>query len=547
MGISIKLALVRVTTFGVVGAAIIVSTQILRSTDPTETFNRYRQMVQEAVLSLLKAPQATAEGSADENAPAELQSLISPGTDTLQESTTPKTFAAEMIAPPKPEPEPKAVSFASVAADAPRVEVPARCKTPEISSASTMIGDKIQLRFFAKVGMPGLPDDRTSLPKIETVAFERLDLSGVYEVTEDGTVALPLIGRVALAGQSLACTEALVANGVAGMDGSVSAVIASFASRPAVTVGGAVRAPGTYAFTPGMTVNRLLSLAGATFSDAPTTPQEIKALVAQRDEILRRQILAILEHGRLKANLEGRAEIDVRDSVVAEAPDDIVSSLIASETATLQHDISLDRAREARDAVALAGLQKQLEDTRAQLALLDSQIANLQARQDELSALKGRGLLQASQVDVALGSLMELSRLRMQLDSEQSNLALQISLARENARLARQTREQDLSQRATTLLGQISLFDVQRAAITERLNTYEINTAGEEPPSPLSVTIERTNVDKAYLFEASLDTPVFPGDMVSVSLLATNATHNVTARNSVSDETISVATELLHQ
>jgi protein involved in polysaccharide export with SLBB domain len=354
-----------------------------------------------------------------------------------------------------------------------------------------VIGDKVQLRFFAKVGMP---EQGAAQPAIEAVAFERLDLSGTYEIGEDGTTALPLIGRLDVAGQDLTCLEAMVANAIAAEDNTVSAVTATYSARLPVTISGAVRAPGTYVYAPGMTVNRLINQAGATFIDSPITPQEYGILVTQRNELQRRQILAALALGRVKSNISGAREIDITTSVLADSPNELLSPLIAAETAALQQDLAVGQMTLARNTAAIAGLSQKLADTRKQLTLVDTQVAILQERLDQMQALKTRGLLQASNPDVAVSSLMELNRIKLQLETDQSNLSSQIDLAEQDARLAVQLRKQGYAQQATQLSGEISLLDIQRSALETRLETHGFASIGKATQA-LVISLKRSAND----------------------------------------------------
>ena len=501
MPVWFKQGLVRVIAFVIVGTAVVISTQVFRGNDAEEVTSQIRQSARSTILAWLGEPGS--RGTTEVG----LQTAVANA----------KSAAANVdVAVPSP----KTLSLASAQVAASQIDVPTHCERGDLSAGSIMMGDKIQLRFFAAIRTPTAGTGSSSSALVDSMAYERLDLSGIYEIAEDGTAAVPLIERTELIGRSLACAEALVANRIAAQDGSISAVTASFAVRLPVTVNGAVRAPGTYTHSPGMTVKRLVNLAGANFGDGSITPQDFAALIAQRNELARRQVLAAIELGRLKANIAGNTEIVIGDGLVADVPESVLSALLDAESATLQHDISVSRLSEERNAVAIAGLVQKLENTRSQFASVSTQLSSLQARHDEMSSLKSRGIIQASQLDVVLSNLMELSRIRMQLEADQSNTESQIELAKEDARLAIQTRLQEYSRRAAALSGEISLFEVQLSAIRSRLVTYSISTMGTEFTLPLLVSVVRTGIEGEYRLDATLDTVILPGDMVTISLPA---------------------------
>lgn len=529
MRVFYKYGLFRVAAFAVVGIVIIVSTQLLRGQDPAEATDRIRQLLRTTVLAFVQEPEISLVPAASD---AQSAGAVLQDTPSFSATSGPAT---------------EVLTFAADQTNAPKSNIPDHCQKTGVSTGAAVIGDKIQFRFFAKVGVPKLDGDGSSPALMDRVAFERLDLSGIYDVAEDGTAALPLIGRLALVGRTLACAEALVASAVAAQDTSVSAVTAAFSSRLPVTVSGAVSAPGSYAHTPSMTVNRLLNLAGASFTEGPITPQEFEGFAAQRDEILHRQILAMLELGRLMANVAGADSIDISGGVGAKISASVAASVIDAENLALRLDKSVSQMTDKRNAVAIAGLKQKLEDTGNQLVLIDTQVATLQSRHDEMTTFKTRGLIQGSQLDLVLSNLMELRRIKMQLVTEQSNLASQIKLAEEDARLTVQQRQQELSRRAATVSGEIDLFELQIAAIEVRLARHGIGSAGANLALPLVVSVQRNTVAGPTQFEAALDTPVLPGDMLSVSLTASVTAKQVTAANNNAGEGDALVPELLQK
>lgn len=512
MRVWFKHGLVRVIAFLIVGIAVVVSTQLLRGQDPEEVSSSLKQALRSTILTWLGEPDTNDVARASQQKPDPDQ----PGNTATETPVVPT---------------PKILTFAAAQATAPRIEVPIHCEKREVSAGSIVMGDKVHLRFFAAVRIPSVDAGSSSTAQIDSVAYERLDLSGIYDISEDGTAALPLIGRIDLVGRTLPCAEALVAADISALDSSITTVTASFAVRLPVTISGAVRAPGAYTHTPGMTVNRLLNLAGASFGEGAITPQEFESLTAQRNELRHSQILAAIELGRLKANIAGRSDIMIADDLVDKVPANLLGGLIDAESSALRHELSVGRISDERSAAAIDGLVQILDDARSQIVTVDKQIAVQQARLDEMTSFKSRGLIQASTLDLPLSNLMELTRIRMQLQKEQSNLTLQVELAKEDARLATQVKLQGLSQRAAVLSGEISLLDVRLAAIGSRLAGHGIGTEGSDFALPLVVSVLRTEVSGASRFDATLDTLILPGDMVTISLSATLIEKQVTAEN----------------
>lgn len=499
-----KASLVRIAAFLLVGILVVASTQMLRGSDPVEASANLRKLLRSIT------------GGATRDAAA------------LDAVTEVHANVAQPLAAP-PHPMVERVSRAAAETAKPTKSVPQECRASEPAAGSVVIGDRLQLRYFAKVDVRDATAlDGNGVAEAVPMAFERLDLSGTYEVSEDGAVALPLLGRIALVGQTLACAEAIIVNSVNQIDPSVSAVTATFSSRLPVTVSGAIRAPGAYTYSPGMTVDRLLGLSGATFSDTPITPQEFEALQAQREELQRRLVTAALEKQRFKAVLDGQAKLDLSESAITNAPPEIIASLVAAESAALTQDLAVNRMSDERRTVEIEGLVQKVAEIEKQLDLVSEQLANLQSRQDEVTTLKSKGLLQASQLDTLIANVMELHRIQMQLATEHSNLASQIALAKEDAGLDIERRKQDLARRISDLSGEISLLELQQNAVESRLAAHGLGAPGSDRELPLLVTIRRNGTKDAYRLDATWNTVLFPGDLVRVTLLPNGTAQDIT-------------------
>ena len=100
--------------------------------------------------------------------------------------------------------------------------------------------------------------------------WNQADLGGTYTVEADGTFTFPLLGRVTAGGLTLRAFEAelirLLGDGIFRKP-QVSVAIADYRSQR-IFVLGAVRMPGTYPLTGGMTLIEALARAGSTTATA---------------------------------------------------------------------------------------------------------------------------------------------------------------------------------------------------------------------------------------------------------------------------------------
>jgi polysaccharide export outer membrane protein len=92
--------------------------------------------------------------------------------------------------------------------------------------------------------------------------FDEADLSGNFLLDENGAFFYAFVGRIALAGETLAGAEQKLFTALKGdylVNPQVSVTVAQY--RP-FFIKGAVRSPGSYTFQPGLTVAKAISLAG---------------------------------------------------------------------------------------------------------------------------------------------------------------------------------------------------------------------------------------------------------------------------------------------
>ncbi len=87
-------------------------------------------------------------------------------------------------------------------------------------------------------------------------------MSGDFTIESDGKINYPLLGRVAVSGTTTAELERSIRNGLAQgylVSPDVRATVVSY--KP-IFVGGEVKSPGEYPFTPGLTAQQAATLAG---------------------------------------------------------------------------------------------------------------------------------------------------------------------------------------------------------------------------------------------------------------------------------------------
>lgn len=201
------------------------------------------------------------------------------------------------------------------------------------------------------------------------------DVSGTYQVSPDGSIALPLAGQIRAAGRSTTELSEDIAQRLGerlGLRDQIDAAVEITEFRPVYVVG-AVNRPGAYPWTPGLTVLQALGLAGGMErSDSLFLRTDRTALTSLGSyEVLRLQLLRRLATAaRLQAELE-ETEIEV--------PPELSEAAFGTELMQREREI-----KAARDAA--------LESSLAQIADLEGLLAEQIERLGEQLVLRQRQL-----------------------------------------------------------------------------------------------------------------------------------------------------------
>jgi len=115
--------------------------------------------------------------------------------------------------------------------------------------------------------VPPPQDDTTLGPSdvFDVRVYGEEELSGTYRVADDGTIDYPFVGRIEVAGQEPTAVADMITarlrDGQYLVNPQVSIFVSEYNSKR-VSVMGAVRRPGTFPVTTGMTAVQAISLAG---------------------------------------------------------------------------------------------------------------------------------------------------------------------------------------------------------------------------------------------------------------------------------------------
>ncbi len=372
----------------------------------------------------------------------------------------------------------------------------------------------------------------TGLPALAETPVARGDVlfvsvAGAPELTRDarvdvdGRIRLPLVGGISVAGLTIDAIQERVAQSLISHDILLDPIVLIEVSqyRP-VYVGGQVKTSGEVTYQPGLTVRQAIISAGGLFAGEAETATglgEILELLAQQRA--GEQALRALdsEITRLNAQL-------AEEAIIPEAPAktgaDADPAPVRDIDAALLDDVLTEQAADrayADTALALTDVELEV-------------LSQLAAHQSDEQALQ-RAEVEAMRTLVERG-LAPRSRLQ-ELEREESRLARDLLENQTFAARARQNRETIRHQTQADLTAQrITTREALRRAVGERsvqvaqLQALQghLLAAGRIPEDPSValaapvLRIFRTDALGAQTLPATMETEIYPGDVVDVSL-----------------------------
>lgn len=360
----------------------------------------------------------------------------------------------------------------------------------------------------------------------EAAAREWSSVSGEYTVGPSGNLSLPLIGEVAAAGRTTSEVAAAIGDGLQQTLGLLSrpdAAVELAEFRP-VFVAGDVQTPGSYAYDPGLTILKAVSLAGGLRRGA------VEGMRVERDYINaygNHQVLAaergrlLARRARLAAEAAGRAEIEP-PAELSEIADG--SRLLAEETAFMKaRDERLTRQLAALDDLK-ALLNGEVEALESKIATQNRQLDLAREELEGVSGLAERGLTVNQRLLGVERSIAEMEGRVLDMETASLRARQEINRAERDAETLRNERETEIAEHLRDTEGEIEALDLKIAmhrglmAEAASLAPAAALSAGGGAVEP-SYGIVRTVDGEVQESAADENTPVLPGDVIKVAIV----------------------------
>ncbi len=358
-------------------------------------------------------------------------------------------------------------------------------------------------------------------------------VSGDYGVGPAGTISVPFVGELAVAGKTTEDVATAISDGLQqklGLPDRPEASVELAEFRP-IFVSGDVQTPGRYPYDPQLTVLKALSIAGGMrrsesgqggARDFITAQGNYDVMAAQRDGLLARR-------ARLEAEAEGKDQIDFPPELAKTAAG---KKLMADETNLMQ-------ARQKRLRLQLASLDDLKRLLQAEIESLQKKIAT-QSRQTDLSReelkglgnLAGKGLVVNQRVLTLEQTIAELEGKLLDMDTAILRAKQDIAKATQDAISLQNDRDTEIAQTRQQTESDLDALNLKMGMysglMTEALSRAPEAAASATPGSEPMVhyKIVRSTNGKSSESDAAEDTAVLPGDVVKVEVTAPRVNSN---------------------
>lgn len=363
--------------------------------------------------------------------------------------------------------------------------------------------------------------------KLKIQIYQIPELTNEYSVSADGTITIPQIGEVQVAGLSAQeisakISDKLIKSGISDKPGTSVAIVES---RP-IYVLGDVQKPGEYPYRSGITALQAVSLAGGYYrvTDPGLLRLERDAINISGDfrNLVRRYYYLVARRARLISELDLKTEINFPSELTNRAEKDrALHQVIDQERSLLRINVDalkhqLNSFESTRDLY-----KREIEAIDKQIGASKTQTDVTQKELNVVKALYARGLTTVTRQS-------ELERSHAQIIATEQGFQTLMLRARQNITEVEQkiyTLQEDRRARLSAELQQTRLeleetsnrMDTNRRLMMEAQVTAPILAAGsDDAGGSREILIVRTENGRKSTIQADDHIELQPGDVLKV-------------------------------
>jgi protein involved in polysaccharide export with SLBB domain len=328
-------------------------------------------------------------------------------------------------------------------------------------------------------------------------------LNGDYRVNADGTVTVPGLGRVSVAGMTAPQLERKLGEMATGLAGrEIYATVEVSEYRP-VFVSGRVARYGPVPWESGLTVQQAVATVGGIAQDQ----SEDAVIQRKKARIDEQRLMAIM--ARLGAEQEGAEDVGVPEALVQIAGQAEAQKLIHMQSVILQNRRSALQKQIGLLNKGKALATEELDSLRQQKVKIDEQLQARRKQRDRIQALLDQKL---TVVDRALEETIKVS------DLEEKMANISVAIARVQSTIAGFDREALSATETRKAEVDTELVNVERelAQLQPLLQTADASEKAGIKGSGIGYTISRRKGKSVEVVAANASTPLMPGDVLTV-------------------------------
>ena len=404
------------------------------------------------------------------------------------------------------------------------MEVPVQ-STPNTGDATVVqVGDTLQVTFYERLMNEEDKWMARSHSRRPPKSFQqRAELSGDYEVRENGVIVIPLLGSIKVAGRTISQFETDAGSAFERLVGRFAFVSVALERKPIYLVG-PVKKPGAYKYTAGMTVLHLVAMAGGFDRTAVDLGHMIQAVheveTQQKSADLLKRLwarLAVLEADRDAVPPSSPREL------VAFVGEDNAMRMIEAEKSVRGFVVASRRAQEIALAASMKSAKRELESknnrrkqVEANVRLRGERIEALRTIQDKVSRpIRAQAEAEWSDVKERLQeadvAVREAETKLHLLDKEQVTLSNQSKMDLEQEIL---TLKSQITEASSSITASAGALDVMRSVLAATQDGDDSTTEFE---------IVRGTTSNQEVLTVSGTASLNPGDLVRIKMTKTAA------------------------
>lgn len=347
-------------------------------------------------------------------------------------------------------------------------------------------------------------------------------INGEYVLDGAGNLSIPYIGLVEANGKTTADIASLISNSLRknlGLNGFPQASVSIAQYRP-VFITGQVQRPDQYEYFPGMSVLKLVAVAGGISRQDPEGKDLTANIISTKsgyEELYDTRVALLTKASRLKAEIAREKDVSYSDEVTGHPNFKDIAR--GEEVIKEAND-----ARMKRQLVALDELKGLLS---SQLVTLDNQLKTLKtqeefavAERESVRELADKGLAVNSRVRAAHQFLSQTQTNILSTQTDILRVKQELNKAERDSASLLDDRDADLASELQEVERELRIVEIKMALSRDQLSlflaTNSANLLQEASEFKIVYSISRDKDGETQKMIATDDHPVLPGDVVQV-------------------------------